>query len=301
MSRRRLPERGFTLIGLLVVLAIIAVLTGLLLPAVQKVREAGNRATCANNLKSIGLAFHQHHDAYQVFPSNGGWDGKEQLLTSTGTTITITTVEFATPAPLVHIWGIGEPGLPPAGQTGSWGYPLLPFLEQQAIYVNRTWELPVKLYICPSRRPAAQLAPDKDQYGTYGGGGWYWSKTDYAANGLVVPNRPYCLGLAQLTDGSSNTLLAGEKAMDPQNYVTGTWYWDEPFFIGGAGGTVRTGSAILHDAPGINFPYNWGAAHPVGAQFLFADGSVRMIAFGTAPNIVNALLTPNGQEVIPDF
>jgi prepilin-type processing-associated H-X9-DG protein len=140
-----------------------------------------------------------------------------------------------------------------------------------------------------------------DAYGEYSGGGWSWGKTDYAGNGMMIPNRPVCWPLARITDGTSHTVLVGEKAMDPRNYDSGTWYWDEPFFLGGSGGTWRQGGRMFRDAVGIAFPGNWGSAHANGAQFLFADGSVRSLAFETARVLLNALMTPNGGEPVPDF
>jgi prepilin-type processing-associated H-X9-DG protein len=175
-------------------------------------------------------------------------------------------------------------------------------MEQEAIYRGQSWTTPFAMYMCPSRRHVdAQTAPANDQYATYLTGGWEWGKIDYAANALVIPNRPRVMSLVQITDGASNTILIGEKAMDRSNYDTGTWFWDEPFFIGGAGGTERSGTLILKDDRGIKFPYNWGSPHTGGAQFVFADGSVHTLSYSMPQNAVKALLTPAGGEKTPDF
>jgi len=213
-------RRAFTLIELLVVMAIIAVLVGLLMSGVQKVREAASRMSCSNNLHQIGLGMQMHHDTYGVFPSNGGWDGRQSIVSSSGQpTFVGTNIQGKPP----NIWGVGDPQLAPFTQTGSWAYAILPFIEQQQMYQQRVWTVGIKLFMCPSRRsPDPQLVPNKDEYSTYNGGGWAWGKTDYAANALVIPKRPLCLRIANLTDGTSQTVLAGEKAMAPKNYATGT-------------------------------------------------------------------------------
>src|SRR5712692_3939760 len=101
---------GFTLIELLVVIAIIGVLIALLLPAVQKVREAANRTQCANNLKQIGLAVHNFHDTYGTFPNTGAWWATGAGYDASGTPIGI------------------------KYQTAGWMYQIMPFIEQDNLY-----------------------------------------------------------------------------------------------------------------------------------------------------------------------
>lgn len=295
-------RRAFTLLELLVVLGILAVLLGLLVPAVQRVRESANRIHCANNLKQIGLAFQMHHQTYFVFPGNGGWDGSQSIVAVNGRPVYLYTKDFSLET--TFYWGMAQPGLPPKQQTGSWAYALLPYVEQKALYQQRQMGIPVAVYSCPSRRPPLAEVPVDDTYGVYSGGGWSWAKTDYAANAQAIPNRPLCFSIADLSRGASNTILVGEKSLNPDNYTTGTWYWDEPIFTGGAGGTQRgfgmlpeEGYTLLRDARsmGMNFRYNWGSAHFAGSQFVHGDGSVHSLSYGTSPTALLNLLLVNAR------
>ena len=294
---------AFTLIELLVVIAIIALLLGLLLPAVQRVREAAARIQCDNNLKQIGIGLHNFHFTHDSFPTNGGpAPGQANLIwTDWGSGRAY--------------WGLANPMASPAEQTGSWAFSLLPFVEQDNIFKAGDQGAPVRLYVCPSRgRVPSQPVPPSDPVFarlTYGNGGLNpWSTTDYAGNGLLLVNRWPAGGVPRegeprrmrnVTDGLSNTILVGEKAMDRRSFNTGGWYWNEPIFSGGSGGTDRWGTEIIPDGVGTSFEFNWGSSHIGSAMFLFGDGSVRPLRFDLDRNIMEALLTPDGGEVVnPD-
>jgi prepilin-type N-terminal cleavage/methylation domain-containing protein len=129
--RNRGERSGFTLIELLVVIAIIAILIALLVPAIQKVREAANVAQCKNNLKQIGLAFQNHHDNFKAFPSGGTVRGDPR------TVVHMSAADYGSQA-----WG--------------WAYQILPFIEQNALWAQASdaliAETPVLTYVCPSFR-----------------------------------------------------------------------------------------------------------------------------------------------------
>jgi len=299
------PMRGappkaaaFTLVEMLVVIAIIGILVALLIPAVQGVRAASSRISCASNLKNLGLALLQHHDMFKVFPSNGGWDGKQTIPSASGPPFTPETFDFTTNKG--YKFGVGDPTLSPQDQSGSWGYAILPYVEQEAMYRQSEWQIGLSVFICPSRRPpdATPCVPN-DAYGIYTSGGWEWGRTDYGASIYAFDNRPKCRTTGDFTDGLSNTILVGEKAYN-RTVQAQSWYYDEPFFIGGSKGTSRDGIGLQPDGPNVNYKDNWGSAHSGGVQFLFGDGSVHLLAYDTEPNVVVALMTiDGGEEVTP--
>jgi len=275
MNRTASPKRfrGFTLIELLVVIAIIAILIGLLLPAVQKVREAAARTQSINNLKQIGLATQNFHDTYNRLPLGG----------QTGTAYWTDWCNF---------------------------FLILPFIEQQNLYNavsnngnatvvaanNNANAVPIKTYLDPGRNHTPIT--------TSGGSspGINCPHTDYAFNvyagpnnvaGLEVPTfsnptagqvATLVLTLPVLTanNGTSNTICVGEKSIDPAFAQTNTSSsgWDEGIYSGGYGGTCRYNNTILKDAPGNGGNNNyWGSPYAGGVPFVMYDGSVRMINY----------------------
>jgi prepilin-type N-terminal cleavage/methylation domain-containing protein len=282
MSRLRFAARhGFTLIELLVVIAIIAILIGLLLPAVQKIREAAARMSSTNNLHQIGLAVHNYHDSNGKLPFNGGnnWGQAD-----------------------VRRWA--DPADPVNGANrGSWAFHLLPFVEQTALYQSRAgtgnnaWSniprVPVKVYLDPAR--------SRIGYSTTGS--FTGPYTDYALNTWLnrpndgaeyVPDNKKTI--VSISDGTSNTLLAGIRSVFPRDYSSSDSSWNESLLYGGSWGTGFGRTAVNSDlrnqqdndaaiAAGAGQFTTigrgiWGSPYPSGCLFVMCDGSVRTVAFG---------------------
>ena len=327
----RVRHRGFTLIELLVVIAIIAVLVGLLLPAVQKVREAANRVQCNNHLKQIALALVNHHETVGRFPSTG--------------------------------WGFAWAPHPDRGtgdkQPGGWSYALLPYLEQEALYrlgagtsgaeleaANvRRLQTPLAVWHCPSRRTPRNYP--------VGVGIWFVqqpilsgrltesARTDYAINGgeqfLNIGQGPATLAdgdsgqyrfpdwgpstgichtrsrvrVADITDGTSSTYLVGEKYVGRQSAERGDYYGDDqgPYCSderdsmrwAALGGTYLPPQ---QDQPGRDSDvqtFSFGSAHAAGFHVALADGSVRLFTY-TIPQQTHRRLSNrrDGQVVTLD-
>ncbi|WP_020470298.1 DUF1559 domain-containing protein [Zavarzinella formosa] len=268
---------GFTLIELLVVIAIIAILIGLLLPAVQKIREAANRMKCTNHLKQIGLAMHNFHDTTGALPHGGTipWSGGSNL------------------------------------DDSGWAWHILPFIEQdnlgkQTYGVAET--MFVKTYNCPSRRgdtrnpstgcalmdyASATPADSPNSWDQYWYGNTWGVPTGVAYNGMIVRkgidgNGSLGIPLSSVTDGLSNTLMVSEKRLNSLNYATGDWNDDQGWIDGWDPDVVRyTGYVPQRDAPVSMNGYEFGSAHIAGVNGLFGDGSVRLIRYSVDATLFN--------------
>ena len=268
MPLRKNPQAGFTLIELLVVIAIIAILIALLVPAVQKVREAAARSQCTNNLKQIGLALHNHHDVFKKYPPGSRGNG--------GTA--------ANPVP-------------------AYGWPifLLRYLEQDNLYRlmdpdNKPLQAmftanlpalqnPLPVFICPSddgkpqndNRPFTKVVPGQTiriARSNYPGNGG-----NAGGTGLFAVDST--IAIKHITDGTSNTLAVGERASTEGRFAA-LWA-GQSAEAGIVGGEALWGFTLFRMMDGVAvtsapFPSQaFSSMHPGGANHLLCDGSVRFI------------------------
>jgi prepilin-type N-terminal cleavage/methylation domain-containing protein/prepilin-type processing-associated H-X9-DG protein len=294
-------RKGFTLIELLVVIAIIAVLIALLIPAIQRVREAANRTQCINNLKQIGVAMHAFHDTMGYFPQGGGDPGTEN--------------------PAVRPFYF------------SWTFHIYPYIEQGALYNlapsdqfidMNTWPggpaaltkldtSPIKIYYCPTRR-SVQL---------YHG----HAVTDYAGNRgtggtdgvIVLNNSPSYLQIrmSMITDGTTNTIMAGERQVNLADMTSGNDCEDNEPAVRPAndcdvlrqaqqvGGVWQPPGQDINIRNSITCGYlagqglcPFGSPHVGGLNAVFCDGNVRRISYGIDGTVFKNLCVRNDGQAI---
>jgi len=307
-------RRGFTFVELLVVIAVMAILLGLLMPAVQYFREAASTSQCANNLYQIGRGLHMSHDTYRHFPTGG--------------------------------WGWSWVGMPDRGtgpdQPGGWLYNVLPYVEQAKLRtlgvgqispeieesMVALLETPVSLFNCPSRRTGGPY-PALEKYGTFRVGigstgltttinAAVLARTDYAANAgsqgfnelsagpLTLaqgdnpdydwPSTALCSGifyqrsavsLGQITRGTSNTLLVGERYLNAAHYADGMDVGDNESMYAGFDNDVYrvTVQPPQKDRLGYSNPLIFGSAHFSGLNMLYCDGAVRWVSYDIDPDV----------------
>jgi prepilin-type N-terminal cleavage/methylation domain-containing protein/prepilin-type processing-associated H-X9-DG protein len=320
MARRS----AFTLIELLVVIAIIAVLIGLLLPAVQKVREAAARMSCSNNLKQLGLAAHNYHSTFNVLPPGVNLPGFQP--------------------PPANI-----PAAPVTNQTFSFLSALLPHIEMNNVYTKMNFQAPntdggkwdsqfntgncdvangagttiIKTFLCPSDVGTQQIPWTSRgiQYtlgaNTYGGcaGTVSFYVNDMTNDGIFYINSK--VKLTDITDGTSNTIMMGERMRKDDLYNI---VYPNDDFQNRSGWAWANALAGFDYLFGTQVPINWtfpagttsdpgfilqdqrmnafGSFHTGGANFCFGDGSVKFLPASIPLTVLQPLGTRAGGEVM---
>jgi len=310
-------RRGFTLIELLVVIAIIGLLVSLLMPAVQKAREAARRSACINNMRQLGIASHNYLDAHRVFPS--GWIEDVNLpqcdfdvtpFPAEGVQINLTKNQQV----IIRDWAMGP--------YWDWHALILPQMDQMTIQIDyvkkkndpQNWsmcQLPIESYICPSASYPSNR-PASLGYTSYRGNMGWWSQTDPDVqqngpknNGVFFMNSS--IADRDFTDGMSNTMLFGESlfggfwgdnysccararddimAPNSRQVLNFDTYWNTP-----------TNQQCPQPPTTIHF-FGFGSFHGDILNITLGDGSTKSVAKNMDTDIFRAICTRNGRETI---
>lgn len=254
---------GFTLVELLVVLGIIALMVGLLLPAVQAVRETARRMQCQNNLHQIGIGLHNYHAAFRTFPP-GGLEVRPQ-------------------------WR--------RGKQLAWSAFVLPYIGENPTYEKIRFDYAfdhpmnadaasavIETYLCPSTN---RISTRNRGRGATDYGGIYGERIvsrNYPPRGVMIHERS--IRFRDITDGTTRTLMVSEDADFPDGQWINAWnLFDQAFSI--------------NRAP--RFENDIRSKHPQGANGLFADGSAKFLNENIDLEVLAALCTRNGAEAVDDL
>ncbi|MCR9291176.1 MAG: DUF1559 domain-containing protein [bacterium] len=253
---------AFTLVELLVVIAIIGILVSLLLPAVQAVREAARKASCQNNLKQIGIALHNFHDAHHRLP--------------------IGCVEWR------------GPGKPNTHRQFAWSAYLLPYLEQQNLFNAIDFSLPfdapenaqpaavrVSVFECPTADKRELIRGQTDYGGLFG----ERMVTRQADDGVFLYGQE--IAFEDIRDGLSQTIAVAEDVGGPDS----EWINGKNVFVQSGG--INDPNAWIGDN-------EIRSRHPSGAMVLFVDGHVAFLGDSVDPKVLGGLITRDGREVVPE-
>jgi prepilin-type N-terminal cleavage/methylation domain-containing protein/prepilin-type processing-associated H-X9-DG protein len=309
---------AFTLIELLVVIAIIAILIALLVPAVQKVREAAARLQCANNFKQIGLAMHSYHDANKVLPPGLVWSGGNTSYYSAPRSNW-----FPLILPYVEQTNVYNELPHPQVELFQWE----PWYSVQATTPNGPTSVVMPVFLCPSDNSGA--LQDSQAWGVFSLGNYhvFFGGANLGAATTIAANQSAAFGinfgakLVTITDGTSNTMFMGEylRSSGASNDQRGLNWADQPGYghIYAAYSPNSTTPDTLYQGycnnlPSLNLPCisgdsgdnNFASArsrHPGGLNVLMGDGSVRFVANTVSITTWQALVTMAGNETIGDF